>query len=798
MNDDFALKIEQAPVLPLQNMVIFPNMILPVFIARDISRIIIEDKSNSHIILVAQKDLTKDDPFPKDLYKIGTLCRIIQHVQLADGTIKIMIEGEKRVQLNEYTQDRPFMVADYVELPNEDEDNEKHAALFRALAKSFVKYIKKIERNSTELIAEVENTSDIDKGSNLVASNLSIKNSEKQDILEETKLSSKLSKLIEMIELELQILETETSIRDRIKKQIDEHQKSYLLQEQMKAIQKELNDGEEDPIDEIKSKLDKLNAPAEVKERIESEIKKLKLMSAMSAESSIVKGYIDCIMELPWRKFSVLNKNFAKSKEILDNDHYGLEKIKERIYELLAVQMRVKKSKSSIMCLFGPPGVGKTSVAKSIAKAMGRPFVRISLGGVHDEAEIRGHRRTYIGAMPGKIIQAIKKAKVSNPLILLDEIGKVGHDVKGDPAAALLEVLDPEQNHAFQDNYLDLGYDLSDVLFVATTNSLNLPPALVDRLEIIRISGYTEMEKVHIAEKHLIARQKKLHGLKNGELSFSRESLHELISKYTREAGVRNLEREIANICRKTVKMIVSKEKEKIHVSKNSLYKLLGMQKYSSDKAELEDRIGVCTGMAWTEMGGDILYIESSAFSGTGKIVSTGHLGDVMKESIQAAMTFIKSQANKYNIDIALLNKTDVHVHVPEGAIPKDGPSAGVAMCCSIMSALLKKNVKRNLAMTGEISLRGRVLPIGGVKEKVLAAHRSGIENIVLPKKNEKDLEEVPSYVKKSINFHLCEYVDEVIQIAIPDLSEGKLRSEDSKSENEGSNDISKNAKKCD
>ncbi|QEK38399.1 endopeptidase La [Candidatus Cytomitobacter primus] len=769
MNDS-ALKIAQAPVLPLKNMVIFPDVILPLFVARDISRTIIEDSNNNYVILVAQKDMLEEEPKPEDLYEVGTLCKIIHCVQLADGAMKVMIEGEKRVKICEYIQDRPFMEANFVELDYIQEDESKHDALFRALCKSFEKYIRQVDRNSSELINEVTSIGDVRKGSNLIVGHLSIKTDAKQKVLEEVSLTEKLMKLIEMIELELQILQMEKKIRNNIKDQVEKNQKDYLLQEQMKAIQKELNDGEDDPVDEIKKKMSKMSLPKEVKEKIGSEIKKLKFMNVMSSEASIIKSYIDCILELPWRKMAVLNKDFDKSKEIMDNDHYGLEKIKERIYELLAVQLRVKRSKSSIMCLFGPPGVGKTSVVKSIAKAMGRPFVRISLGGVHDEAEIRGHRRTYIGAMPGKIIQAMKKAKVSNPLILLDEIGKVGYDVKGDPAAALLEVLDPEQNESFQDNYLDVGYDLSNVLFVATTNSLRLPPALVDRLEIIKISGYTEMEKVQIAEKYLIPKQKKLHGLKDAELKFSTESIHDLIAKYTREAGVRNLEREIANICRKSVKLIESKEKENMHITKCGLYKLLGIEKYSSDKAELEDRIGVCTGLAWTEMGGDILYIESSIFQGSGKIVSTGQLGDVMKESVQAAMTVIKSKADQYNIDKELFKKMDVHVHFPEGAIPKDGPSAGVAICCSILSSFTKQKIMSNLAMTGEISLRGRVLPIGGVKEKVLAAHRSGITNVILPKKNEKDLEDIPSYVKRDISINLCEYVDEVIKLAIPGL----------------------------
>ncbi len=761
------LKVDQAPVLPLKNMVMFPNVILPLFVARPFSKKIIEDSQNSDIIFVAQKNYVEEEPKPEDLYEIGTLCKVIHCVNLADGAMKIMIEGIKRVKILDYTQTEPFFKANFIELDDIDVKNAKNTSLFRALNKSFEKYIKQIEKNPVDLISTINNTEDQIQGTHLISGHLSLKSEEKQNILEELSTHERLNRLLEVIELELQILQMEKKIRNNIKEQVEKNQRDYLLQEQIKAIQKELNDGEEDPVDTLQKKLAKISMPSTVKDKVKGEIKKLKFMNAMSSEASIIKSWIDVVLELPWKKFAVVNKDFDKSKQILDEDHYGLEKLKERIYELLAVQLRVKKTKSSIMCLFGPPGVGKTSIVKSIAKAMGRPFVRIALGGLHDEAEIRGHRKTYIGSMPGKIIQAIKKARVSNPVILLDEIGKVGYDIKGDPAAALLEVLDPEQNHAFQDNYLEVGYDLSDILFIATTNSLNLPHALVDRLEVIRVSGYTEMEKVQIAERHLIPKQKKLHGLTDDELKFSTESIHELIAKYTREAGVRSLEREIANISRKSVKLIESKKKKSIHVSKPGLQKLIGIEKYSDDKAELGDRVGVCTGLAWTEMGGDILYIESSVFPGTGKTLSTGKLGDVMKESVQAAMTFIKSRAKQYGIDSEIFNKTDVHVHVPEGATPKDGPSAGVAICCSLLSSFTKRPIISSLAMTGEISLRGRVLPIGGVKEKVLAAHRSGVKNVILPTKNKKDIEEIPNYVRKNINIEFCEYVEDVLDKAI-------------------------------
>ncbi len=769
-SNESIIKISQAPVLPLKNMVIFPDVVMPLFIARSFSRKIIEESESSYVILVAQKNLLDEEPKTEDLYEIGTLCKIIHCVHLSDGAIKIMIEGKKKVKISKYIKFEPFLEANFVELDDLDIDDDKNESLFRSVSKSFESYIKQVERNTTDLINTIKSIGKYDKAINLISGHLTLKLEEKQKILEELSITKRLKVLLEIIELELQILQMEKKIRNNIKDQVEKNQRDYLLQEQIKAIQKELTDGDDDPIDVLKEKLSKSNMPSEAKKKVEGEIKKLRSMNAMSAESSIVKSYIDLILELPWKKFATVNKDFKKSKEILDHDHYGLDKLKERIYELIAVHLRVKKTKSSIICLLGPPGVGKTSIVKSIAKAMGRPFARIALGGLHDEAEIRGHRRTYIGAMPGKIIQAIKKSGVSNPVILLDEIGKIGHDVKGDPAAALLEVLDPEQNHAFQDNYLEIGYDLSNVLFVATTNSLNLPHALVDRLEIIRISGYTEIEKVQIAERYLIPKQMKLHGLSKSEIKFSTESIHEIISKYTREAGVRNLEREIANVSRKAVKLIESKNKKSLNVSKSSLAKLLGIEKHSDSKAELNDKIGVCTGLAWTEMGGDILYIESSIFPGSGKIISTGKLGDVMKESVQAAMTFIRSRSSEYNIDAEILKNTDVHVHVPEGAIPKDGPSAGVAICCSLLSALTKKSIKSNLAMTGEISLRGRILPIGGVKEKVLAAKRSGITNIILPVKNKKDFEEVPNYVKKDINMKFCEYVEDVLQYAINDF----------------------------
>ncbi|USO00762.1 MAG: endopeptidase La [Alphaproteobacteria bacterium] len=796
--------IMRVPVLPLRKMVLFPKSIVTVCVARDTSRKVVEHAQthNLPIILVAQKSPFQEEPGINDLYRVGTICKIIQVVQFADGSLQVTVEAEERIVIEEYESIEPFFEAKFSILADKDEDGVEHEALFRTLMKSFESYVKHMQIFSVDLINTISDLGDISKSANLIVGYLAIKVDEKQKILEETSVNNKLKKLIELIELELQILTLEKSIKE----QVEKNQKQYFLQEQAKIIQQELNNGEEDPVDILAHKIKKSRMSNEAKEKATSELKKLRFMNSVSGEASIVKSYIECLLDLPWRKFAKVNEDFKKAKDILDEEHYGLDKVKERIYELISVQMRVKKTKSSILCLVGPPGVGKTSIVKSIAKAMDRPFVRISLGGLHDEAEIRGHRKTYIGAMPGKIIQAMKKAKVSNPVVLLDEIGKIGYDVKGDPAAALLEVLDPEQNTTFQDNYLEVGYDLSNVLFVATTNTLNLPPALVDRLEIMRISGYTEKEKVQIAEKYLISKQMELHGLKNEELVFASGVIEEIIRKYTREAGVRNLEREIANIVRKTVKLIVESEirtknisKEdkgaaqldgtsqvatssgevqkldksgvlsKIEVNSENLKTFLGTERFSDDAAELIDRVGVCTGLAWTEVGGDILYIESAIFPGTGKITSTGHLGEVMKESVNAAMTVVKSKYEKYGLDPEVFKKYDVHLHVPEAAIPKDGPSAGITICCAIISSFLKKKLRGNLAMTGEISLRGLVLPIGGVKEKVLAAHRFGIKNIILPAKNMKDLEDVPAYVKDELNISFCDTIDQVFDMAITD-----------------------------
>ncbi|QEK39098.1 endopeptidase La [Candidatus Nesciobacter abundans] len=754
-------------VIPLKNSVMIPGSVLPIFIGRKISAKAIEYKKGKEVVFLTQKDPLVESPTFDDLYKIGTLGEIAYVFELSDGTLKIFVEGKKRVKIKKELKTDPFLEATFEILQEEKNEFKSESISIRSLIKSFGQYLKIVGQYPSDLLVSISSMSDAGRISDIITENTFLKLHQKQEILEELNLEKRVNLINQLIESEIEAVELEDKIRKRIKKQVAKTQRDYILQEQIKAIQKELNSGEENEISNYKKKIKTLKLSKEAKEKLNQEIKKLSTMSPLSSEASIVRNYLEVVLELPWNKKQKLNESFRKAKKILDNNHYGLEKIKEIIFELLALQKRSKSVKNSVLCFLGPPGVGKTSLAKNIAEAMGRSFVRIPLGGVQDEAEIRGHRRTYVGAMPGKIIQGLKKANFSNPLVLLDEIGSINYSYRGDPASALLEVLDPEQNSHFQDHYLELEYDLSDCMFIATANELNLPPALLDRLDVINLSGYTEQEKVKIAEKHLIPKQKELHHLKNDEITFSEGSIEEVIRKHTREAGVRNLDREIAKISRKVLKKIESESINSIEIHKENVKDFCGIEKYSSDAAELVDRTGVTTGMGWTPMGGDIMYVEATIYKGSGKIVTTGKLGDVMKESIQIALSLLKSKAEEFKIDQDLLKNSDIHVHFPEGAISKDGPSAGITTCCSILSALTSKKIKSNLAMTGEISLRGRLLKIGGVREKVLAAHRSGIRNIILPEENKCSVEEIPENVRKTLNIMLCDKVEEVLEYAI-------------------------------
>jgi len=759
------------PVLPLRDIVVFPHMIVPLFVGREKSVRALENvmDNDKQILLVTQKKAGDDDPQPEDIFNVGTVGTVLQLLKLPDGTVKVLVEGTRRASIVSFSENEEFFEANIVERVESEEDKKEHVALARSVINQFEQYIKFNKKIPPEVLVSLNQIEDPSKLADTVASHLALKIQEKQALLELETITERLEKTLSFMESEIGVLQVEKKIRNRVKRQMEKTQREYYLNEQMKAIQKELGEGEDgrDEASELEEKITKTKLSKEAREKATAELKKMKAMSPMSAEATVVRNYLDWLLGIPWKKRTKIKRDLGHAEKVLDADHYGLEKVKERILEYLAVQQRVKKMRGPILCLVGPPGVGKTSLGKSIARATGRKFVRMSLGGVRDEAEVRGHRRTYIGSMPGKVIQGMKKAGASNPLFLLDEIDKLGADWRGDPSSALLEVLDPEQNNSFNDHYLEVDYDLSDVMFVTTANTLRIPGPLMDRMEVIRIPGYTEDEKVEIAKGHLIDKQLEAHGLKKKEWSISDSGLRNLIRFYTREAGVRNLEREIANLVRKAVKNIVSEEIASIEVSDTNLEEYAGVRKYRYGMAEEEDLVGVCTGLAWTEVGGELLSVESVVMPGKGAVAHTGTLGDVMKESVQAARAYIRSRSFEFGIEPKLFEKKDIHVHVPEGATPKDGPSAGVAMCTTMVSAFTGIPIRKDIAMTGEITLRGRVLPIGGLKEKLLAALRGGIKLVLIPKDNEKDLSEIPDNVKEGLEIVPVSTVDEVLDQAL-------------------------------
>ena len=764
-------KISTFPVLPLRDIVVFPHMIVPLFVGRDKSVKALEDvmQDDKQILLVAQKNAGQDDPAAEDIYDVGTIGTVLQLLKLPDGTVKVLVEGSKRAKILRYTSKEDFFQAEAEEVEEVPDEGTDIEALSRSVISQFENYIKLNKKIPPEVLVSLNQIEDVSKLSDTIASHLALKIAEKQELLELTSPAQRLEKANTFMESEIGVLQVEKRIRSRVKRQMEKTQREYYLNEQLKAIQKELGETEDgrDEAGELEDQIQKTKLSKEAREKATQELKKLKSMSPMSAEATVVRNYLDWLLNIPWGKRSRVKKDIKAAEKILNEDHYGLEKVKERILEYLAVQVRVRKVKGPILCLVGPPGVGKTSLGKSIAKATGRNFVRMSLGGVRDESEIRGHRRTYIGSMPGKVIQGMKKAKTSNPLFLLDEIDKLGADWRGDPSSALLEVLDPEQNNTFADHYLEVDYDLSDVMFVTTANTLRMPQPLLDRMEIIRLSGYTEDEKVTIAKHHLINKQLKSHGLKKSEWSISDDALRDLVRLYTREAGVRNLERELANLARKAVKELATKSRKSIRVTRRNLDKFAGVPRYRFGEMESEDLVGVTTGLAWTEVGGELLSIEALLMPGKGNVSHTGKLGDVMQESVQAARSYVRSRMAVFGVSRKFFDKRDIHVHVPEGATPKDGPSAGVAMCTSIVSSLTGIPVRRDVAMTGEITLRGRVLPIGGLKEKLLAAHRGGITTVLIPRDNEKDLVEIPNNVKKGLEIIPVGTVDEVLSEAL-------------------------------
>ncbi|HWK47842.1 MAG TPA: endopeptidase La [Stellaceae bacterium] len=759
------------PVLPLRDIVVFPHMIVPLFVGREKSVRALEDvmKEDKQILLVTQKNASQDDPNSADIYTVGTVGTVLQLLKLPDGTVKVLVEGGQRARILRFNENETFFQA-YAEVISEKlGDQRELEALSRTAVAQFEQYIKLNKKIPPEVLVSINQIDDASKLSDMVASHLALKIPEKQELLETETVSERLEKVFAFMEGEIGVLQVEKRIRNRVKRQMEKTQREYYLNEQMKAIQKELGEGEDgkDELAELEERVNKTKLTKEARDKALAEVKKLRTMSPMSAEATVVRNYLDWLLTIPWQQRTKVKRDIKLAEKVLHQDHFGLEKVKERILEYLAVQQRMKKVKGPILCLVGPPGVGKTSLGKSIAKATGRNFVRMSLGGVRDEAEVRGHRRTYIGSMPGKVIQGMKKAKSSNPLFLLDEVDKLGADWRGDPSSALLEVLDPEQNASFNDHYLEVDYDLSDVMFVTTANSLRMPQPLLDRMEIIRISGYTEDEKVEIAKRHLIKKQMEAHGLKPTEWSITDDSIRDLVRYYTREAGVRNLEREIANLTRKAIKDILMKKLAKVAVTRRNLEKYAGIRRFNYGEAEAEDQVGVVTGLAWTEVGGELLTIESVTLPGKGRVTATGKLGDVMKESVQAAESYVKSRGSAYGIKRASFEKKDIHVHVPEGATPKDGPSAGIAMVTSIVSVLTGIPVRRDVAMTGEITLRGRVFPIGGLKEKLMAAHRGGLKTVLIPKENTKDLAEIPDNVKRGLTIIPVAHVDEVLLNAL-------------------------------
>ena len=775
------------PVLPLRDIVVFPHMIVPLFVGREKSVRALEDvmKDDKQILLVTQKNAAQDDPTTSDIYMVGTVGTVLQLLKLPDGTVKVLVEGGQRARIQRFADNDLFFQA-FAETVGESTGAQQETeALARTVVSQFEQYIKLNKKIPPEVLVSINQIEDPGKLADTVASHLSLKIPEKQELLETAAVSERLEKVFGYMEGEIGVLQVEKRIRNRVKRQMEKTQREYYLNEQLKAIQKELGEGEDgrDEMSELEDKINKTKFSKEARDKAMAELKKLKSMSPMSAEATVVRNYLDWLLSVPWHNRTKIKRDIKGAEKVLNADHFGLEKVKERILEYLAVQQRMKKMKGPILCLVGAPGVGKTSLGKSVARATGRNFVRMSLGGVRDEAEIRGHRRTYIGSMPGKVLQGMKKAKSSNPLFLLDEVDKLGADWRGDPSSALLEVLDPEQNSTFNDHYLEVDYDLSDVMFVTTANTLRIPQPLMDRMEIIRIPGYTEDEKVQIARRHLIPKQMGAHGLKKNEWSISDDAVRDIIRYYTREAGVRNLEREIANLTRKAIKDILMKKGERVAVTRRNLEKYAGVRRFRFGEAENEDMVGITTGLAWTEVGGELLTIEAVTLPGKGRVTATGKLGDVMKESVQAAESFVKSRSYAFGIKPTIFEKKDIHVHVPEGATPKDGPSAGVAMVTSIVSVLTGIPVKRDIAMTGEITLRGRVLPIGGLKEKLLAALRGGLKTVLIPKENEKDLAEIPDNVKRGLKIIPVGTVDELLSQALAAQLTPMAWSEDSEAE---------------
>jgi len=772
MTASFSSDSRVLPLLPLRDVVVFPHMVIPLFVGRPKSIKALEAamEEGKNVVLVAQKSAAKDEPNPEDLYDVGTVSTILQMLKLPDGTVKVLVEGVQRAHIERVLTDKANFEAEIDLIATEEPDSNEVEAMRRTLLAQFDQYVKLNKKIPPEVLTSLSGIDGAGRLSDTIAAHLPLKLEQKQQILEMFQVGRRLEQLLQLLETEIDIMQVEKRIRGRVKRQMEKSQREYYLNEQVKAIQKELGDSEEGAdLDELEKKIKAAHMPKEARAKAEAELKKLKLMSPMSAEATVVRNYIDTIVGLPWKKKTKVSTDLKNSEKILDADHYGLEKVKERIVEYLAVQQRVDKLKAPILCLVGPPGVGKTSLGQSIARATNRKFVRMSLGGVRDEAEIRGHRRTYIGSMPGKILQNMTKVGVKNPLFLLDEVDKMGMDFRGDPSSALLEVLDPEQNHTFVDHYVEVEYDLSDVMFVATANTLNIPAPLLDRMEIIRLSGYTEDEKVHIAKQYLLPKQFKANGIKDGELSVTDAALRDITRYYTREAGVRGLDRELAKIARKVVKSILTKKKEGGHITINSknLDKYLGVRKYTYGIAEKENQIGQVTGLAWTEVGGELLTVEAVKLPGKGNTVTTGKLGEVMQESIKAAISVVRARAKRLGISEDFYQQLDLHIHLPEGATPKDGPSAGISIATAITSVLTGIPVRCDVAMTGEITLRGEVLPIGGLKEKLLAAHRGGIKSVLIPKENVKDLQEIPDEVKGAIEITPVQWFDEVLERAL-------------------------------
>jgi len=764
--------VKEIPVLALRDVVVYPQMVIPLFVGREksIRCLDIAMDNDKQVFLVAQKDAAVDDPTADDVYRAGTIATILQMLKLPDGTVKVLVEGSRRARITDFVETQEYFTADIEFLAVETVDEEDCEVLVRSAISQFEGYVKLNKKIPPEVLTSVSGIDDAEQLADTMAAHMPLKLAEKQKVLEIENVAQRLEYLMALMEGEIDLLQVEKKIRTRVKKQMEKSQREYYLNEQMKAIQKELGDDDEgiNEAEQIEKQVEEAQMPEEAKEKTLAEVRKLKMMSPMSAEATVVRSYIDWMISVPWKKRSKLKRNLKLAQDTLDKDHYGLDKVKERILEYLAVQQRVSQLKGPILCLVGPPGVGKTSLGQSIAKSTGRKYVRMALGGVRDEAEIRGHRRTYIGSLPGKLIQKIAKVGVKNPLFLLDEIDKMASDMRGDPASALLEVLDPEQNTTFNDHYLEVDYDLSDVMFVATSNSMDIPGPLLDRMEVIRLSGYTEDEKLNIAKNHLVDKQIGRNGLKEHEIAIEDSAIMGIIRYYTREAGVRSLEREISKLCRKAVKAILlDKKLKKVIVSQDNLSEFLGVQRFDYGKADDENRVGLVTGLAWTSVGGELLTIETASVPGKGKLTYTGSLGDVMQESIQAAMTVVRSRTDKFRINTDFHEKRDIHVHVPEGATPKDGPSAGVGMCTALVSSLTGNPVKADVAMTGEITLRGEVLPIGGLKEKLLAAHRGGIKTVIIPKDNERDLEEIPDNVKGELAIHPVKWIEEVLDIAL-------------------------------